>query len=394
MQACPKCGYVRKPSDTAPEWQCPNCQIAYAKVGIAPHGHPANAKPGAGSGPSVKPDPSPASLSEPDPQAYPEDEDAVEATELQRKIAAGIEIALVIGALGLVALQGFLARRTYAFILLALPWVAIALVAFFEQRFTYRYKDRHEGAMARSSVAMLLLVPAFALLTLADRYYWVNDDSAALGYALTLGLAMMAIAVATSVGLRWRWWLIGGMLVKTSLYAYGAVLAVNVLFDHRTPDWDVLVVDSKNSRYVSKQGEQYYLYAHYLRKPQHTTSVHVSEGWYGQKKGGDYVCIFRHPGFLHMPWNWVSECPPTSSAERRDQLIEHGIQHIAELLRFNQIRDDGFQRRVNARIRAEFAALTGDETFRRAETLAEAALEREGFVFVDDKGKPLHRDPR
>ena len=32
MTACPKCGYVRKLSDTAPEWQCPSCGVAYAKV--------------------------------------------------------------------------------------------------------------------------------------------------------------------------------------------------------------------------------------------------------------------------------------------------------------------------------------------------------------------------
>ncbi len=35
MTACPKCGYVRKPSDTAPDWQCPSCGIAYAKVQAA-----------------------------------------------------------------------------------------------------------------------------------------------------------------------------------------------------------------------------------------------------------------------------------------------------------------------------------------------------------------------
>jgi hypothetical protein len=39
MQTCPKCGYVRKPTDTAPEWECPSCQIAYAKFGTLPHGH-------------------------------------------------------------------------------------------------------------------------------------------------------------------------------------------------------------------------------------------------------------------------------------------------------------------------------------------------------------------
>ena len=37
--ACPKCGYVRKPTDTAPDWQCPRCGIAYAKFGTVPHGH-------------------------------------------------------------------------------------------------------------------------------------------------------------------------------------------------------------------------------------------------------------------------------------------------------------------------------------------------------------------
>lgn len=28
---CPKCSYVRKPTDTTPAWQCPACGIAYAK---------------------------------------------------------------------------------------------------------------------------------------------------------------------------------------------------------------------------------------------------------------------------------------------------------------------------------------------------------------------------
>ncbi len=33
---CPNCGYVRKPEDLAPEWQCPACQVAYAKVSQRP----------------------------------------------------------------------------------------------------------------------------------------------------------------------------------------------------------------------------------------------------------------------------------------------------------------------------------------------------------------------
>ena len=29
---CPRCGYERKSADSAPEWQCPSCGVAYAKV--------------------------------------------------------------------------------------------------------------------------------------------------------------------------------------------------------------------------------------------------------------------------------------------------------------------------------------------------------------------------
>jgi glutaredoxin len=31
---CPKCGYVRKSEELAPEWQCPSCQVVYAKASI------------------------------------------------------------------------------------------------------------------------------------------------------------------------------------------------------------------------------------------------------------------------------------------------------------------------------------------------------------------------
>jgi hypothetical protein len=30
--ACPKCGYVRQKEEAAPEWQCPSCQVVYAKA--------------------------------------------------------------------------------------------------------------------------------------------------------------------------------------------------------------------------------------------------------------------------------------------------------------------------------------------------------------------------
>jgi glutaredoxin len=32
---CPKCGYERRMGETAPEWQCPSCGVAYAKAAEA-----------------------------------------------------------------------------------------------------------------------------------------------------------------------------------------------------------------------------------------------------------------------------------------------------------------------------------------------------------------------
>jgi hypothetical protein len=35
LQECPKCHYVRVPTDTAPDYECPRCGVVYAKVEAA-----------------------------------------------------------------------------------------------------------------------------------------------------------------------------------------------------------------------------------------------------------------------------------------------------------------------------------------------------------------------
>jgi protein-disulfide isomerase len=48
---CPKCGYLRKAQEAAPEWQCPSCGVAYAKVAsVAAGDRPAGASAAGGSG--------------------------------------------------------------------------------------------------------------------------------------------------------------------------------------------------------------------------------------------------------------------------------------------------------------------------------------------------------
>jgi glutaredoxin len=42
-KSCPKCGYARKVTDDAPDWQCPACGVAYVKAGDAPAAVPLRA---------------------------------------------------------------------------------------------------------------------------------------------------------------------------------------------------------------------------------------------------------------------------------------------------------------------------------------------------------------
>ncbi len=46
---CPKCGYTRTMGESAPEWQCPSCGVAYAKVN-APSARPGSGATAAASG--------------------------------------------------------------------------------------------------------------------------------------------------------------------------------------------------------------------------------------------------------------------------------------------------------------------------------------------------------
>jgi len=39
-KACPKCGYKRTATESAPDWQCPKCGVAYAKATAAATGQP------------------------------------------------------------------------------------------------------------------------------------------------------------------------------------------------------------------------------------------------------------------------------------------------------------------------------------------------------------------
>lgn len=68
MTTCPKCRYTRKPEDTAPDYECPQCGVIYAKV-ARPNPNPDQAPSTTRSEPvttqPVKPAPAPAPVLQP-----------------------------------------------------------------------------------------------------------------------------------------------------------------------------------------------------------------------------------------------------------------------------------------------------------------------------------------
>lgn len=54
---CPSCGYIRKPEDLAPEWQCPACQVVYEKAAHKKAFQPGNPGAAPGAPPPAAPRP-------------------------------------------------------------------------------------------------------------------------------------------------------------------------------------------------------------------------------------------------------------------------------------------------------------------------------------------------
>ena len=328
MQTCPKCQYVRKPSDAAPDWQCPSCGIVYAKFGTAPHGNAHNLE-----------------------AEVPEDHTSANTTSHINKMAP-IELAPRPGTVSqttaqlarVALLQGVLAIGPFALVfaglihviplsslavtLYALPWIAIALVAVFGEWLTYQLtffdnpifgytifgKKPEQGPRKlnppKASVSLLIFVPAMALLSLSGSPY--PDESSRLPiYSLIGGATMVAVAFGTCPSLRKHWFTGVWMFPVACIYSAGAAISINGWYDRTQPTVDIMEIESKYETRSGRNNLTHHLMflVHDADDPQRTHEVEVSESLYGMKKLGDKVCKFRRPGFLRMPWSRVSECP-------------------------------------------------------------------------------------
>ena len=306
MQTCPKCRYVRKPTDTAPDWQCPSCGIAYAKFGnsvVHSAHHPIDHPLAVSSG---------------------DDEVAEPQTTAQQVRTALLDGVLAFGtfAFGFAGLTHVIPLARVAEAFYVLPWLAIALVAVFSQWFTYQWTNldyqifgkkpdqaTRKHFPKKASVSLLIFVPAIALFYLSTPLF-APDRSAVLSiYSLTGGATMVAVAFATCPSLRKHWFTGVWMFPVACFYSMGTAVGINGRYDRTQPAVIVIEIEEK---YESRRGRHSYdlnFLVHDVDAPLRPYEVNVSQSLYRMKERGDQVCRFERSGFLRMPWSQVSECP-------------------------------------------------------------------------------------
>jgi len=184
----------------------------------------------------------------------------------------------------------------------ALPWVAVALVARFQP--FYRFGGPKKSPLP--DLSLPLMIPGF-LLTLQ-----VLNSMSPVGWRPTFALSMVfgfALAAATMRVDPWLRKHRGSAALLTLfclVYGYGAGLEVNALLDRSPPMTYPVVVQSKRASHG--KGTSYHLGLQ-AWGPFHTGQDVMVPAWrYRQTRIGDTVCVALRAGALGVAWYTVTSC--------------------------------------------------------------------------------------
>jgi hypothetical protein len=188
--------------------------------------------------------------------------------------------------------------------LIALPWVAVWLVARFQPlyRFGARRNDAHPDLTAPLIVPGLLL--AARALTDAHTFDW----SGPLMLAFSGGLALSCAALRVDPWFRQQRWT--AILTCIFLFAYGlgAGLEIDVLADSITPSvYRAQVLGKRVSR--GSKSSTYYLRVGPWGPIAAADEISVPAARYATTRTGDTVCIYVGKGALRVPWYQLRDCP-------------------------------------------------------------------------------------
>jgi hypothetical protein len=188
------------------------------------------------------------------------------------------------------------------FLLVLLPWVALAITARSGGLFRIDSKknDPHPNvALPFIMPGLLLMLRVTTDMKLLD---WRGPLYLSVALACILGTA--AVIADRSLGKRRSTAVL--LFVLSISYGYGASMEANALLDHSVTSIYHARVTGKHIS--SGRHTSYNLYLAPWGPKQDRDVVSVSRLFYDSVRPGDDVCLALHDGFMHMPWSTVHPC--------------------------------------------------------------------------------------
>jgi hypothetical protein len=217
-----------------------------------------------------------------------------------RRTAGGLNFAVY--GLGLIS---FLIRDPHhilTWLMVALPWVAILLVANFAP--FYRFGGPRNGPLP--DLSLVLIIPGLFLMLHALQ--WI----APIGWEGPLLLTMCGSAILVGMALWCDPWLRKHrgltvlLLILCCGYGYGAGLQANALLDRSTPTTYQVIVTEKYASHG--RSTSYHLKLAPWGPNPSGQNLMVFRSQYEGVKAGDTICMLLRSGALRVRWSELGRC--------------------------------------------------------------------------------------
>lgn len=188
--------------------------------------------------------------------------------------------------------------------LVAMPWIAIWLVARFQP--LYRFGGKRNDAHPDLTAA--LMIPGLLLMARALTDAHTLDWSGPLMLAVAGGLPVSAAAVAVDPWFRQQRLAAILTCIFTLAYGFGAGLEIDVLADSSKPSTYVTQVLGKRVNHGSKS-TTYYLTVGPWGPITQNDEISVPAARYGTASIGDTICVYLGKGAFKVAWYQLRDCP-------------------------------------------------------------------------------------
>ena len=292
---CQACGYQRKVTDQAPDWECPSCGKAYAKT------------------------------SEKSPTLFRSDvrSAAVEPVYPKEPQAGPITWAAIFGS-ALIMVSEVLTKGAshymglVAVVAVVMPWVALAMAYAFRGQLL---REAGGGAIGTLCLSLLILtagvggVALFSSQVFDSKSAWRHGLLFAVPFGLVSAIVIRRLQIEIAQASSWLLW----FLPILTAYLYGGALFTlgDRWLDHTAPAVDEAKIIATHVYSGKGGGISYFADVAPWGGVRNGAVVIVSRREYDTMvPGKSVVCIAAHPGALGLPWGERVPCTEQSPTDR------------------------------------------------------------------------------